>query len=138
MVSYFESIDDKKTIKNVRDYLDTNFRKLMDICGISASQLQSPTISDMPFSKGVGNSSEDRVIKLMKYRETLKFLVQVLKGFDGDETHILFNCYVNGFSAIKIMQLENVSSAQYYRLKNKELLKFADRALSLIDLHVYK
>lgn len=59
MFDLFEEIDETKTKMNVRRYLRYNLQRLMDICGISASQLQSPIITDMPTSKPNGNRNED-------------------------------------------------------------------------------
>ncbi|WP_429970755.1 ArpU family phage packaging/lysis transcriptional regulator [Fructilactobacillus sp. Tb1] len=132
----FKEIDESKTKSNVRRYLNHNFQRLIDRCGISANQLQSPKFSDVPFSKSVSNHSEDNVIRLMEYRELLQYLITAMKT--GTDHSILFDFYVLHYSDIKIMQELHISNSTYYSQKNKELLSFADKIITVADLNIYK
>ena len=57
-----EEVDEVATRKNVKKFFEKIFPRLIMLSEFSSTQLQSPTLSDMPASKPVGNTNEKKII----------------------------------------------------------------------------
>lgn len=133
-----EEVDELATSKNVKHFLSKIFPRLIMLSGLDSTQLQSPTLSDMPTSKPVGNSNEKKIINMLEAQRIVKEVIKSMKCCRGHSSTILFDVYVLEVSAVKIEMKIGFSQAQFYRLKKKALLDFADAFMYEKDFHVYK
>lgn len=133
-----EEFDELATRKNVRKFFKKTFPRLIMLSGISNTQLQSPTLSDMPTSKPVGNSNEKKIINMLEAQRLVKEVINSIKCCRGHGSTILFDVYVLDIADWKTANKIGYSPARYQDLKNQSLLDFADTFMCEKDLHVYK
>ena len=133
-----EEVDEVATRKNVKKFFEKIFPRLIMLSEFSSTQLQSPTLSDMPASKPVGNTNEKKIINMLEAQRLVKEVIKSMKYVCGHGSTILFDVYVlnidNWITANKI----GYSSARYQDFKNQALLDFADTFMYEKDFHVYK
>ena len=133
-----EEFDELATRKNVRKFLKKTFPRLIMLSKISSTQLQSPTLSDMPTSKPVGNVNEKKIINMLEAQRLVKEVINIIKCCRGHGSTILFDVYVLNIADWKTANKIGYSEARYQDLKNQSLLDFADGFMFEKDFHVYK
>lgn len=133
-----EEVDELATRKNVRKFFKKIFPRLIMLSGITPTQLQSPTLSDMPASKPVGNTNEKKIINMLEAQRLVKEVINCINCVRGHGSTILYDVYVLDVADWKTANKIGYSSARYQDFKNQSLLDFADAFMYEKDLHIYK
>lgn len=133
-----EEFDELATRKNVRKFFKKIFPRLIVLSGLTPTQLQSPTLSDMPTSKPVGNTNEKKIINMLEAQRLVKEVIDCIKCCRGHGSTILYDTYVLNIADWKTANKIGYSHARYQDLKNQSLLDFADAFMFEKDFHVYK
>ena len=133
-----EEVDEVATRKNVRKFFEKIFPRLIMLSEISSTQLQSPTLSDMPTSKPVGNTNEKKIINMLEAQRIVKEVIKSIRYVRGHGSTILYDTYVVNIDNWKTANKIGYSRARYQDLKNQSLLDFADTFMCEKDFHVYK
>lgn len=133
-----EEVDELATRKNVRKFFKKTFPRLIMLSGISSTQLQSPTLSDMPTNKPVGNTNEKKIINMLEAQRLVKEVINSIKCCRGHGSTILYDVYLLNIADWKTANKIGYSHSRYQDLKNQSLLDFADAFMFEKDLHVYK
>ena len=133
-----EEVDELATRKNVRKFFKKIFPRLIMLSGLDSGQLQSPTLSDMPTSKPVGNTNEKKIINMLEAQRIVKEVINCIKCCRGHGSTILYDVYLLNIADWKTANKIGYSHARYQDLKNQSLLDFADAFMFEKDFHVYK
>ena len=133
-----EEVDETATRKNVKKFFKKIFPRLIVLSGLTPTQLQSPTLSDMPTSKPVGNTNEKKIINMLEAQRLVKEVINSIKCCRGHGSTILYDTYVLNIDNWKTANKIGYSHARYQDLKNQSLLDFADTFMFEKDFHVYK
>lgn len=133
-----EEIDEVATRKNVKKFFEKIFPRLVMLSGLDSTQLKSPIVTDMPTNKTVENSNEEKIINMLEAQRIVKEVIKSMKCVRGHGSTILFDIYVLEASNVKTAMKIGFGQANYYRLKRKALLDFADAFMYEKDFHVYK
>ena len=133
-----EEVDETATRKNVKKFFKKIFPRLIVLSGLTPTQLQSPTLSDMPTSKPVGNTNEKKIINMLEAQRLVKEVINCIKCCRGHGSTILYDTYVLNIDNWKTANKIGYSHARYQDLKNQSLLDFADTFMFEKDFHVYK
>ena len=133
-----EEVDEVATRKNVKKFFEKIFPRLIMLSEFSSTQLQSPTLSDMPASKPVGNTNEKKIITMLEAQRLVKEAIESMKYVRGHGSTILYDTYVLNIDNWKTANKIGYSQSRYHDLKNQSLLDFADAFMYEKDFHVYK
>lgn len=138
MTSLLKEPDEKKTISNVRNFLNKEFPRLMTKSRTSLSDIQAVTISDMPSVKSIRNSNEDKITSVITAKEAVDETIWAIESCPSVYRAILWLRYIEELKDSAIMERLIFSQSRYYELKNSAMLWFADGFEEYYDLHVYK
>lgn len=134
----FPPIDEAKTIKQVRNFLDNKLPQAVRASGHSITDLKSPSMDDMPKSAPFGNSIEDRITRHMYAEEIVKQTIQAIACCDHECQEILDRLYLQRYSDTMCYMDIGYSKTQYFsRWKPLSMLQFAQSYL-LEDLNIYQ
>ncbi|WP_395389248.1 ArpU family phage packaging/lysis transcriptional regulator [Fructilactobacillus frigidiflavus] len=134
----FPEVDEKKTIKNAKNFFKKQLPRMMTQARISSLSIQSPSISDMPSGGAYGNSNENKYVLMLQRQKDVREVFSTLKGMNKLQGYILNAVYLEGREDWKIAQEIGYSQSRYHDLKNLALINFAC-ALDVydVDLTVY-
>ena len=134
----FPQVDEAKTIKRVRNFLDNKLPQAVRASGHSITDLKSPSMDDMPKSAPIGNSVEDRIARHMYAEEIVKHTIQAIACCDHECQEILDRLYLRGYSDTMCYMDIGYSKTQYFsRWKPLAMLQFA-QSYFLEDLNIYQ
>lgn len=134
----FPPIDQEKTIKHVRQFLDKKLPQAVRASGHSVTDLKSPSMDGMPTSAPAGNLAEDRVVRHMYAEEIVRQTIQAMACCDHECQEILDRLYLRGYSDTMCYMDIGYGRTQYFsRWKPLAMLQFA-QSYSLEDLNVYQ
>lgn len=135
----FPEVDEKKTIRNAKNFLKKQLPKMMIQARVSSLSLKSPVISDMPSGGSCGNSNESKLVLVMQRQEDVKEVVRTIKGMNKLQAYIINAVYLEKIEDWKVAKEIEYSQARYQDLKNQALIDFAC-ALEIygVCLTVYK
>lgn len=134
----FPPIDEDKTIKRVRNFLDNKLPQAVRASGHSVTDLKSPSMDGMPKSAPFGNSTEDRITRHLYAEEIVKQTIQAISCCDHECQEILDRLYLRGFSDTMCYLDIGYSKTQYFsKWKPLAMLQFA-QSYSLEDLNIYQ
>ncbi|WIR73169.1 ArpU family phage packaging/lysis transcriptional regulator [Lactiplantibacillus plantarum] len=123
----FPPIDQEKTIKQVRRFLDKKLPQAVRASGHSVADLKSPSMDGMPKSTPAGNSAEDRITRRLYAEQIVRQTIQAMARCDHECQEILDRLYLQGYS-----------KTQYFdRWKPLAMLQFA-QSYYLEDLNIYQ
>lgn len=121
----FPQIDEQQTIRNAKKFLKYTFPKWILQSGLSAVDIKSPTISDMPSGTPYGNSNEQKYIRMLERQDDVKNVLRAINAPANFERLILREVYLNHIPDWKVANRIGYSMAREQTLKNKALLDFA-------------
>lgn len=121
----FPQIDERRTINNAKKFLKNTFPQWVLQSGLSTSDIQSPTISDMPSSAPVGNSNERKVLKMIERQDDVKAVLKSINAPSRFERMILREVFLNHMPDWKVANKIGYSIAREQSLKKHALLNFA-------------
>lgn len=134
----FPPIDEDKTIKQVRNFLDKKLPQAVRASGHSITDLKSPSMDGMPKSSPFGNSIEDRITRHLYAEEIVRQTVQAIACCDHECQEILDRLYLRGYSDTMCYMDIGYSKTQYFsRWKPLSMLQFA-QSYFLEDLNIYQ
>lgn len=134
----FPQIDQDKTIKQVRKFLDKKLPQAVRASGHSVTDLKSPSMDGMPKSAPAGNLAEDRITRHLYAEEIVRQTIQAIARCDHECREILDLLYLQGYSNTRCYMEIGYSKSQYFaRWKPLAMLQFA-QSYSLEDLNVYQ
>ena len=133
-----EEVDEVATRKNVKKFFEKILPRLIMLSGLDSTQLKSPTLSDMPTSKPVGNSNEEKIINMLEAQRIVKEVIKSMKYVRSHGSTILYDTYVLNIDNWKTADKIGYGHARYQDLKNQALLDFADTFMFEKDFHIYK
>lgn len=135
----FPEVDEKKTIRNAKNFLTKQLPKMMSQARISSLSIQSPAISDMPSGGMHGNSNENKVVTMIQRQRDVKEVADTIRGMNKLQAYIINAVYLEGKQDWKVAQEIGYSQSRYHDLKNLALINFAC-ALDVydVDLTVYE
>jgi len=134
----FPPIDEAKTIKQVRNFLDNKLPQAVRASGHSITDLKSPSMDGMPKSASFGNSIEDRITRHMYAEEIVKQTIKAMACCDHECQEILDRLYLRGFSDTMCYLDIGYSKTQYFsKWKPLAMLQFA-QSYFLEDLNIYQ
>lgn len=130
-------IDKRQTANNVRNFFTKEFPRLVTRSGYSMNQLQSSKLSSMPSSKTVVNNVELAMINHINADEIVKSVVDAINACPTNYSRILRLSYIDELRDVDVLEQVPYERAQFYRMKRKALLYFADSFVDTYDLHAY-
>ncbi|WP_426290952.1 ArpU family phage packaging/lysis transcriptional regulator [Lactiplantibacillus plantarum] len=134
----FPPIDQEKTIKQVRRFLDKKLPKAVRASGHSVADLKSPSMDGMPKSSPAGNSAENRITRRMYAEQIVRQTIQAMARCDHECQEILDRLYLQGYSDTMCYMDIGYSKTQYFdRWKPLAMLQFA-QSYYLEDLNIYQ
>lgn len=134
----FPQVDEAKTIKQVRNFLDNKLPQAVRASGHSITDLKSPSMDGMPKSAPFGNSIEDRITRHLYAEEIVKQTIQAIACCDHECQEILDRLYLQGYSDTMCYMDIGYSKTQYFsKWKPLAMLQFAQSYL-LEDLNIYQ
>ena len=134
----FPPIDDEKTIKRVRKFLDKQLPQAVRAAGHSVTDLKSPSMDGMPKSASFSNLAEDKITRHLCAEEIVKQTIQAMARCDHECQEILDRLYLQGYSDTMCYMDIGYSKSQYFgRWKPLAMLQFA-QSYSLEDLNIYQ
>ncbi|MCT3214901.1 transcriptional regulator, partial [Lactiplantibacillus plantarum] len=80
----FPPIDQEKTIKQVRRFLDKKLPQAVRASGHSVADLKSPSMDGMPKSAPAGNSAEDRITRRLYAEQIVRQTIQAMARCDHE------------------------------------------------------
>lgn len=103
-------------------------RRLMRIAGKRLTDLQSPTISDMPSTPSYGNRVEERIIDQANARYELDEIYRAITWLSDAEQQLLVAKYLdrNKPTDRMIMIDMRIDERTFYRLHNTALREFSE------------
>lgn len=90
-------LDEKQTASRVRYYLRHDYAKLTVALGKSPMHIKSPVITGMPKADSVGNTLEDRLVKIIDLEKASTFVRLAfgrLQAINPEGAELLFRCYI--------------------------------------------
>lgn len=134
----FPEVDEKRTIRNAKNFLKKQLPKMMIQARVSSLSLKSPVISDMPSGSSYGNSNESKLVLVIQRQEDVKEVVRTIKGMNKLQAYIINAVYLENREDWKVAQEIGYSQSRYHDIKNLALINFAC-ALDVydVDLTVY-
>lgn len=136
----FQSVDEKATAANVRQFFKQDVDELEQLAGDSLGGLyHSPSFDSTPSHTNHLNSTEMQLIKAIDARKELGLIVQTMKECTGVGKTILVNKYINHLPMFKIEQAIGYSSTQTKTKQRAALIEFANHyAAHGRDLRIMK
>lgn len=103
-------------------------RRLMRTAGQRLTDLQSPTISDMPRSSSYGNAVEERIVRQVSAQQELGEIYRAITWLSDDEQRLLVAKYLDhGRPTDRMIMMDmGLSERTFYRLHNRALQEFAE------------
>lgn len=121
----FPEVDEKRTIRNAKNFLKKQLPKMMIQARVSSLSLKSPVISDMPSGCSYGNSNEDNYNYMLQRQEEVQDVLNAIKAIKQTEQDILNSVYIEGKADWVVANQIGYSKARYQDLKNQALIDFA-------------
>lgn len=136
--SLFPEIDEEATINNCKKHLAVIFPKMLRVSGLSAANLKSPEMSDMPKAPASGNSMERRIYQRLYAEQVVKRTIEAISHCDQRSKEVLSSLYLDGYTDTMCYMHIGYSRSHYFDVvKPEALLQFAD-CYMLEDLHIEK
>jgi len=134
----FQPIDEKKTIKQVREFLDKKLPQAIRASGHSVTNLKSYTMDGMPKYKPVDNLAENMIVRHLYAEEVVRQTILAINSCDNVCQKILDMLYFQGYSNTMCYLNIGYSKTQYFdHWKPLAMLQFA-QSYSLEDLNIYQ
>ena len=130
-------IDEEKTIKNVKNYFEHEFPRLIAQSHMSLTYIQSPSFDSIGSGNSTRNSQEDKIVGKMGAKEYVGTTMSLINNFPHTYKVIIKSYYINGLSDDDVQELIGYRPTRYKELKKIALLYFADAFISYYDLHIY-
>lgn len=141
-------IDEKETIKRVRQFFNEDYPRLCRQAGRSQSAIKAVVYTGMPKASGTDNSKEDSIASTLWTQELLHSVYEALKRCDRDSRLILAEKYGQHKASWQIAEELGYENTRYHEKLNKAFLEFADAFEATArkvfddpkkaDFHVYK
>ncbi|RRG18252.1 RNA polymerase subunit sigma-70 [Weissella viridescens] len=131
-------IDEGKTIANVRDFFEHDFKRLQNMAHISYVSIKSPIISGMPTGSSVSNSNDDKLSNYSYARKTLDDVVRACESMPEIYRAILELRYFKDLSWLEVEDCLEYSTRRGQQLINDSFLQFAEAFSDIYDYRVFK
>ena len=131
-------IDEEKTIANVRNFFEHDFKRLQNMAHISYVSIKSPIISGMPTGSSVSNSNDDKLTNYTYARKTLDDVTRACEHMPFPYRDVLELRYFKDLSWLEITDLLGYSTSRGHQLINDSLLQFAEAFSDIYDYRVFK
>ncbi|WP_419155599.1 ArpU family phage packaging/lysis transcriptional regulator [Weissella minor] len=131
-------IDEEKTIANVRDFFEHDFKRLQNMAHISYVSIKSPIISGMPTVSSVSNSNDDKLTNYSYARKTLDDVVRACEAMSFPYRDVLELRYFRGLSWMQVTEQLGYSTSRGHQLINDSFLQFAEAFSDIYDYRVFK
>ena len=131
-------IDEEKTIANVRDFFEHDFKRLQNMAHISYVSIKSPIISGMPIGSSVSNSTDDKLTNYSYARKTLDDVTRACEHMPEIYRAVLEYRYFKGLSWLEVTDILDYSTRRGQQLINDSLLQFAEAFSDVYDYRVFK
>lgn len=121
-----ESVDEPASIENARKCL-SKYRTLARMAGKALSDLQSPTINDMP-KGGPKEMADDKIIKRLDAKTEVEKMDYTLYKMDPINSEIIYFCYMaRTYHTMEgVALLINMATTTLKRHKKEALLEFSN------------
>lgn len=130
-------IDEEKTIKNVKNYFEHEFPRLIAQSHMSLTYVQSPSFDCIGSGINTRNTQEDKIVGKLGAKEYIQITMKLISNCPHDYMVILKNYYIHNMTNIDLQELLGYGQTRCNELKNMALLYFADAFIDYYDLHVY-
>lgn len=121
-----ESVDEAASIENARKCL-SKYRQLARMAGKTLTDLQSPTITDMP-AGGPKEMADDKIIKRLDAKSAIDSIEYALYKMDPLNAQIIYLSYTSRtyHTMEGVALLTNMSMTTLKRHKKEALFEFAE------------
>lgn len=130
-------VNTHSTVDKVRNFLTEEFTHLVVKAGYSMVQVQSPNMSGLIKAATTSNNVERGMIDHMDAQRIVPEVVGAIYRCPEPYSKILKLVYLQQLPEKLVLDQLPYERAQYYRLKFKSLLWFADSYERITDFHVY-
>lgn len=148
-MNLFREIDYDATADKTEYFFTKQLDRLLFRTGHSMASLKSPVMSDMPKGNSCGNNQETKLIESIEVDKVIKAVHEAIFHCNEIGKTILIMLFIDGKSKDYVINHIPYEQAQFYRLKTKALVDFADlyehyqgtydvADENQLDLHVYK
>ena len=142
--SLFPVLDEQATARNVKNFFDKDFDRLLRLADEQTSFFRSPNYDGMPKSPSTINRQEESAIKYVtsdttKAKSILKDVDIAINHCSNMNQIILFYRYIKCLSDLQVAQKIGYGATRYNELKTVALIEFAERLYvqhNHIDLRV--
>lgn len=126
--NYITGVDGMERVQRLAENKLKQCRRLMRTAGQRLTDLQSPTISDMPHSSAYGNVVEDRIVRQVSAQQELGEIYRAITWLSTDEQRLVLAKYFdNNRPTDRMIMIDmGVSERTFYRLHNRALEEFAE------------
>lgn len=131
------AINVNRTMDSVRNFLTDEFPRYVVKSGYSLLEVQSTRISGMPKAQVFKNNTEESMVDHFESNRIVLLVVQSINKCPDPYSKILRMAYILEMKDDDIIETVPYERSQFYRLKAKALLWFADAFEDTYDLHVY-
>ncbi|MCB6839660.1 RNA polymerase subunit sigma-70 [Weissella viridescens] len=131
-------IDEEKTIANVRDFFEHDFKRLQNMAHISYVSIKSPIISGMPTGSSVSNYNDDKLSNYSYARKTLDDVLRACEHMSYPYRDVLELRYFKGLSWLEVTDRLGYSTSRGHQLINDSFLQFAEAFSDIYDYRVFK
>ena len=130
------NIDEVKTANRVEKFL----LKAIPLFEAQSQleQLQSPSLSGMPGSGSMGNSTEEKVLQKMGANDKLFLIKRAISYCPYNKNYILQELYLEGKPEYILRKELHYSRSRFWKLKQEALIWFAEIFAPYYDLRVKK
>ena len=123
----FQTLDQKATAANVRQFFKRDVAKLEQLAGSSLSGLyHSPSFDRSPLHANQLNGTETQFIKAIDARKELGLIVQTINACTDTSQTILISKYIDHLPMFRIEQLIGYGSSQTKVKQRNALIEFAN------------
>lgn len=140
-------IDDKETIKNVKDFFNNGFERIQRLSK-SSINISSPRLDGMPKVQPVNNVNENKYIKAANFRLVFNAVIDAVNDCSDTGRVIIIKRLIQHKPQWQVAQEVQYQSSRYYDYYNNACLEFADNLEYrtailgdddlLLDLHAYQ
>ncbi|MCQ2570381.1 MAG: hypothetical protein MJ139_05770 [Limosilactobacillus sp.] len=145
-MKFWNDINESETIRQVNEFLTTEFEQALRLSGESRDGISSPQWSFEPSGGGYGNSQERRMERVVIAGNVVKATVETIRSCSATNSKVLIDLYLNSLSEWQVASKLGYTPEHFSRkVKPSALFEFADRyeVYSTMrncyeDLHVYE
>lgn len=121
-------IDKAKTIQNVRDFFEDDFKHYLNLANKHLSDISSPTLDDNGIAVHDGlNHQDERMTINIDAQNVVKAVDHTISSCSYPNSIILYLYFIQKISNDNIAKRLGYQNTRFHEIKNDALVEFAER-----------